>query len=211
MVAARTRTRLGNDERRAQLLEVGLELFSTRPYDEVRTDEVAVRAGVSRGLLYHYFPTKRDFYVDVVRASIAGAYEFSEPDPSLPPLERLRASVDGWLDYVEPNAAGFLTTYRAGIGTDPEVRAIVEAGEARQAVRIVEQVAGGADVPPILEVAVRGWITLSVATVADWLEQRMLERQLLRDFLVNAFVGLITAAAQADPELERVLPPPPTV
>ena len=210
-MAARTRIRLGNDERRAQLLEVGLELFSTHPYDEVRTDQVAVRAGVSRGLLYHYFPTKRDFYVDVVRAAIADAYEFSEPDPSLPPLERLRASVDAWLDYVEANAAGFLTTYGAGIGTDPEVRAIVEAGEARQAVRIAEQVAGGADVPPILEVAIRGWITLSVATVADWLEQRMLERQLLRDFLVNAFVGLITAAAQADPELERVLPPPPTV
>ena len=211
MVAARTRTRLGNDERRAQLLEVGLELFSTRPYDEVRTDEVAVRAGVSRGLLYHYFPTKRDFYVDVVRASIADAYEFSEPDPSLPPLERLRASVDAWLDYVEANAAGFLTTYGAGIGTDPEVRAIVEAGEARQAARIAEQVAGGADVPPTLEVAVRGWITLLVSTVADWLEQRTLERQLLRDLLVNALVGLITAAAQADPELERVLPPPPAV
>ena len=119
--------------------------------------------------------------------------------------------MDGWLDYVEPNAAGFLTTYGAGIGTDPEVRAIVEAGEARQAARIAEQVAGGADVPPTLEVAVRGWITLLVSTVADWLEQRMLERQLVRDFLVNAFVGLITAAAQADPELERVLPPPPTV
>ena len=121
-MATRTRTRLGIDERRAQLLEVGLELFSTRPYDEVRIDEVAARAGVSRGLLYHYFPTKRDFYVDVVRASIADAYEFSEPDPSLPPLGRLRASVDAWLDYVESNAAGFLTAYGAGIGTDPEVR-----------------------------------------------------------------------------------------
>src|SRR5437763_15097284 len=115
-MATRTRTRLGIDERRAQLLEVGLDLFSTRPYDEVRIDEVAARAGVSRGLLYHYFPTKRDFYVDVVRESIADAYEFSEPDPSLPPLERLRTSVDGWLDYAESNAAGFLTTYGAGLG-----------------------------------------------------------------------------------------------
>ena len=211
MVATRTRTRLGIDERRAQLLEVGLELFSTRPYDEVRIDEVAARARVSRGLLYHYFPTKRDFYVDVVRAEIAEAYEFSEPDPSLPPLERLRASMDAWLDYIESNAAGFLTTYGAGIGTDPEVRAIVEAGEARQAARIVEQVVGGADTPPILEVAVRGWITLAVSTVSDWLERRMLERELLRDFLVNAFVAMITAAAQADPELDRVLPPPPTM
>src|SRR5207253_2394425 len=107
MMAARTRNRLGNDERRAQLLEVGLELFSTRPYDGVPINEVAARAGVSRGLLYHYFPTKRDFYVDIVRAAIADAYEFSEPDPNLPPLERLRASVDAWLDYVESNAAGF--------------------------------------------------------------------------------------------------------
>src|SRR2546423_13788924 len=167
MAAAGTRTRLGNDERRAQLLEVGLELFSAHPDDEVRTDQVAVRAGVSRGLLYHYFPTKRDFYVDVVRAAIADAYEFSEPDQSLPPLERLRASVDAWLDYVEPNAAGFLTTYGAGIGTDPEVRAIVEAGEARQTGRIIEQVVGGTHAPPILQGAIRGWVTLPGSPVAD--------------------------------------------
>ena len=68
---AARRRRLSVDDRRDELLRVGMELFSTRAYDEIWVEEIADRAGVSRGLLYHYFPTKRDFYVAVNRAAAA--------------------------------------------------------------------------------------------------------------------------------------------
>src|ERR671930_555067 len=109
-MAAGTRTRLDVEERRAQLLDMGLELFSTRPYDEVWIEEIAERAGVSRGLLYHYFPTKRDFFVAVVRSAVDEVYGLTEPDESLEPLERLRASVESYLDYAENHPHGILTT-----------------------------------------------------------------------------------------------------
>ena len=57
------RIRLDNDARRAQLLELGQKAFAERTYDEVSIDDIARAAGISKGLLYHYFPTKRDLYV----------------------------------------------------------------------------------------------------------------------------------------------------
>ena len=65
--SVRERARLGVDERRAQLLELGLQLFSDHSYDELGVDDIARAAGISKGLLYHYFPSKRDYYVEVVR------------------------------------------------------------------------------------------------------------------------------------------------
>jgi AcrR family transcriptional regulator len=207
-MAGNSRTRLDVDARRAQLLEIGVELFATRPYEEVWVEEIAQRVGVSRGLLYHYFPTKRDFFVAVVRKAVAEAYASSEPDPELAPVERLRASVDAWLRYFEEHAHGALATHRAAVGSDPEVRAIVEEGQARQAERIVREIAGEGDIPPILYVAVRGWIWLALSTAVDWLERRSVEREALRDLLANALVGLVVAARSVDPELDRLLPPP---
>ncbi|MGW2857715.1 helix-turn-helix domain-containing protein, partial [Streptomyces sp. NPDC001215] len=67
----RTRRRLSTGERREQLLAVGARLFSENPYDEVWIEQVAEIAGVSRGLLYHYFPTKRDFFAAVVERAAA--------------------------------------------------------------------------------------------------------------------------------------------
>jgi len=186
---------------------MGLELFSGRPYDEVWIEEIAERAGVSRGLLYHYFPSKRDFFVELVRKAVNEAYMSSEPDPELPPLERLRASVDAWLDYFEQHEHGALTIHRAVAGSDPEVRAIIEEGQARQAERIMRGIVGDTDAPPILYVAVRGWIQLVVSSAVDWLERRSVEREALRDLLVNALVGLVDAARQVDPDLDRMLPP----
>src|SRR5436190_1545038 len=84
------RVRLDLDARREQLMRIGLELFSTNSYDAVSIDEIAARAGISKGLLYHYFPSKREFYVAGVRAAAAQLREVVEPDRGLPPRERLR-------------------------------------------------------------------------------------------------------------------------
>src|SRR5664279_6506432 len=72
--------------RREQLLEVGCELFASRPYDEVWIDHVAVHAGVSRGLLYHYFGNKRGFLHAIVEHETAAILSATEPDPRLPPV-----------------------------------------------------------------------------------------------------------------------------
>ncbi|MGZ8718810.1 MAG: helix-turn-helix domain-containing protein, partial [Aeromicrobium sp.] len=62
-----TRTRLSREDRSDQLLDLGAELFATRSYEDVHIEEISELAEVSRGLLYHYYPTKRAFFAALLR------------------------------------------------------------------------------------------------------------------------------------------------
>src|SRR5882672_2031075 len=96
----RSRLRLQTDDRREKLLDLGRALFNERTYDEIGIDDIARAAGISKGLLYHYFPSKRHFYVETIRSAAAHMQELTRPDEALPPLERLQFGVDAYLDYV---------------------------------------------------------------------------------------------------------------
>src|SRR2546430_6515128 len=144
------RVRLDLDERREQLMRIGLELFSTNSYDAVSIDEIAARAGISKGLLYHYFPSKREFYVAGVRAAAAQLREVVEPDPELPPPERLRVSLEAYLDYVEHHAEGYIALMRGGIGSDAEGRQVVEGSRAGIIARSIAHLPLPSDPPTLL-------------------------------------------------------------
>jgi AcrR family transcriptional regulator len=74
---------------------------------------VAKEAGVSRGLVYHYFPNKKDFYSAIVRYGMRNAFELTAPDTSLPPDQWLTNSVERLLHYVETNADAFRAVFSA--------------------------------------------------------------------------------------------------
>ena len=117
----RARRRLGTEERRAQLLAVGARLFSEHPYDEVWIEQVAEIAGVSRGLLYHYFPTKRDFFAAVVERESERMLRMTAAEPGVPVREQLAASLDAFLgdaeheEHVRRRVAPVEDVPRAGI------------------------------------------------------------------------------------------------
>src|SRR4051794_37513548 len=92
--------RLENDERRSQLLAVGLELFSDSSFDSVSIDEIARRVGISRGLLYHYFSSKRVFYVEVVRLAARELLSRLGRGEARTPNERLRSDLTAYLTFV---------------------------------------------------------------------------------------------------------------
>jgi AcrR family transcriptional regulator len=125
-----TRSRLHVDERRAQLLDLGAHLFSIHSYDGLSVDDIAQAAGISKGLLYHYFPSKRDFYVETIRAAAAQLIQETtsavESDLNRPPLERARSAIGAYLDYAERHGSAFSTLLRGGIGSDAEVFDIIE-------------------------------------------------------------------------------------
>src|SRR6476646_3852021 len=66
------RTRLSPEQRRSHLLDLGVRLFATRSLDELSIDVLAEEAGISRGLLYHYFGNKHAFHEAVVRGAAGG-------------------------------------------------------------------------------------------------------------------------------------------
>jgi AcrR family transcriptional regulator len=196
-MATARRARLSTDARREQLVALGVEIFSERPFDDVSIDDIAAAAGISKGLLYHYFPSKRDFYVAVVRHSADEMQAITETDPALEPLERLADGLDRYLEYVATHARGFATVLRAGIGSDPEVAAIVEGVRAAMAHRILEDVSdGGASPPAALRIAVRGWVGFAEAASLEWLERGELSREELRELLIRTLTGAVAAAGE---------------
>ncbi|WP_437775530.1 TetR/AcrR family transcriptional regulator [Sorangium sp. So ce1097] len=187
------RQRLDLDARRAQLLALGLELFSQRAYDDVAIDEVAQAAGISKGLLYHYFPTKRDFYIAVLREAARELVERSLDVDHVPMHERLRTGLDAYLAYVERQGISYAAVFRGGIGSDAEVLAIIEETRSRFLDKLLAD-APVAERPPALRVALRGWIGFVEATSLDWIERHELDRSSLRDLLADLLPEVVRLA-----------------
>ena len=172
---SRKRRRLDVGARREQLLALGMALFATKPYDEVSIDEVARRARISKGLLYHYFPTKRDFYVAGVREAAKRLLDETHPDPALDPATNLRGSLEAYLGFVERHGQGYVALVRGGIGSDKEVARILD--ETRQTIvaRTLEQLPGRPSAAARL--AVRGWIGFVEAIATEWLLKPSVPRE----------------------------------
>lgn len=186
---AQARTRLDLDERRAQLIELGLEVFAARPYDEVHIETLARAAGVSKGLLYHYFPTKRDFYTATLRAAAERLLAETMVDESLRPLERLGSGLDRYLQFVERYASAYVTLMRGGVGADPEVATIIEATRGAYMDRLTSGLSQVAPtLSPMLRLALRGWIGFVEATSLDWAIARDVERPALTSLLVSVLL-----------------------
>lgn len=181
------RKRLELDERRSQLLTLARSAFSSKSYDDVSIDELSQAAGVSKGLLYHYFPSKRDLYVATIRAAAEQLWERTVPDPALPPREQVFRGVDGYLRYVEENAPAFVALMQSGIGRDREVHGIVE-GMRQKFIDVTLERMGLAEVPPIIATLVRGWVGMVEAASLDWVERRSVPREELMRLLVKTLL-----------------------
>ena len=126
MSSASPRSRLDHDQRRRQILDCAASLLAARPYGEVSMEDVAAAAGVTRGLLHHYFGTKRDLHLELMRDMLRAT---QCPCPSscrgVTPEQRLAESVDRWLDAIWRNRRMWLATLGgAGLGRDPEAERI---------------------------------------------------------------------------------------
>ncbi|WP_432196241.1 TetR/AcrR family transcriptional regulator [Streptomyces sp. bgisy027] len=193
----RTRRRLSTEERREQLLAVGARLFSESPYDEVWIEQVAEIAGVSRGLLYHYFPTKRDFFAAVVERESARMLRMTAAVPGIPVREQLGAGLDTFLEYVEAHAHGYRAFHRADAAGDQAVRKVYQRALAAQEKQILEAMAADPEFGPVcarrpdVPLAVRGWLAFTTAVCLEWLRGAGLSRDQVRDLCTRALLGVI--------------------
>jgi len=182
--------RLRPADRRSQLLELGMRHFLIRSYESISLDEVADEAGVSKGLLYHYFPTKRAFYMACLRGAVGELSRVTEPRPGLAPDEQLRAALAGYLAYVEDHAAAYEAVLRGAIGNDPEVAAIADGLRDTMYERIVSALPDREPAPQ-LQLAVKGWIGLVEAVSLGWALRRRPRRSLLVDLLAGELQHLL--------------------
>lgn len=103
------RVRLSHDERRRQLLGIGLAKLVEKPIADLSVDEVAAEAGISRSLLFHYFPTKRDFYRACIEAAGRRILRNTRPDPGLPADQQVASMVRRFVEQIERRRAFYLS------------------------------------------------------------------------------------------------------
>lgn len=193
------RSRMSTDARREQLLAAGAELLGRRPYDEVSIEEIAAAAGVSKGLLYHYFPTKQDFVLAALERGQRELGELIAPDSELPPAEQLGASIDRFLDFVEEHEVAYTAIFRSRGGGEPAIQAALDQGRQERLDSLLDSLAGWEAAPvevtrtPLLETALLGWLFFLEGAVLRWLERRDVSREELRLLLERALIGTLAA------------------
>jgi AcrR family transcriptional regulator len=187
------------DVRRQQQLELGLELFGNQTYDELSIDEIARRAGVSKGLLYHYFPSKRAFYVAAVQEAARQLLEETdidehgrgpEPDP-----EGARAGLRAFLGYVSRRRLAYAFLLRGGIGTDREVAQIIEDTRRALVDRMLSRLSRFWARPndPATRLRLRGWLGFLEASSLDWAESQELDLESFLELLTQ-MAGVVFAS-----------------
>ncbi|MGW9080727.1 TetR/AcrR family transcriptional regulator [Streptomyces kronopolitis] len=196
-------TRLTPDQRREQLVGIGLQMLADRSLDELSTDEVARRAGISRGLLFHYFDSKRDFYRAVVRAACDRFTAATEPDGSLEPVAWMRAFIAGFVAYVLEHRQVYLALVRGAAGSHPTVSDIVGATRETVARRVHDgrRRLGMPDAPQA-ELATRAWMAFAEEAVTTWPAEQPGARDELCAFIESSLVNLLGLL-----DRPRVLPP----
>lgn len=187
-----TRVRRTAEDRRKQLVAIGLRMLTTKPIHLITVDEVAAAAGISRSLLFHYFPTKQDFYVEVVRAAGRRVLRATRPDPDAPPPEQVRAIVEGYVAFLERRRTQYVGLFRTG-GQGDWVREIHDETQAALAARMIAALDLG-DPGEKTELAIRAWWAFAEELIIEWTGRRRADREALVELLLGALRNVVALA-----------------
>ncbi|HVT65640.1 MAG TPA: TetR/AcrR family transcriptional regulator [Mycobacteriales bacterium] len=194
-------SRLEHDERREQILATARTLFTQRPYGAVSTIEIAEAAGVTRGLLHHYFGTKRSLYLEVVKglvdSPVLGLLNALTATPAGDALPTWEDSVTLWMDVVETNRDAWLAAISAGeTGSDRAMHDILNEARERTATQVIAVLRLDEKRTPEVRAVVRGFGGFAEEITREWLQHRRLTKAQARVLLVGAL----------PPIVERLLP-----
>lgn len=195
--AVMDRRRLEPAARRDELIAAGAELFAARPYDAVRMDEVARRAGASRALLYRYFPAKRDLFEAVYREAAARLLDASPLRPELGLYEQLTAALDAHLDYFAAHRHAVLAANRVLAG-DPVIQAVIGDELAVLRDRLVEATGLTGRTRELFRTALAAWLVYVRVLCVSWLAEQRMTRDELRAMCLGALHGSLRAVDGLD-------------
>ncbi len=179
-------------ERRASLVRLGLTLFGNSSYEALSIDAIAAAAGISKGLLYHYFPSKRAYYLacveaageellEVTRAAIAGQTS---------PLEQLHAGLAAYLGYIEQRGDAFTSLLRGGVSADSSLGSTLDRVRSSFVRLLLEHL--GTPATPLLQLTAEGYVGFVETVAVKWLLQRQLERDELQALLLRAAFSVLS-------------------
>lgn len=188
-----SRTRMSPAARRRQLVDLGVEMARDRPLESVTMEAVAEAAGVSKGLIFHYFESKADFHLCVISEQAQEMLDRTEPQESLDdPIAMLHGAIAAYVDYVADNGRGFVGVIRGAASADEAIRAVADRTRAAMSERILSRASMiGLERTPAIELGVSGWIAFVEEMLVRWID----DPTITRDELVSIFVAALPTLA----------------
>jgi AcrR family transcriptional regulator len=183
------------------LIEAGSALFAEHAFEETSMRQIAKAAGISKSLLYHYFPSKTELFKAAVEEHATELEWLIQPAGDGNALQALARSLDAYLAWIQAHARTWSKLMQSA-NTLPEARAIVEGFRARTLQEILARVTAGGTPRPALRTALKGWLGYIDAAILDWVEHNDLRADQLRDLLLAAFAAALLAAQQTDPKIK---------
>ena len=179
-------------DRRAQLVEIGLELLPTTPVQDLTIDEVARRAGISRSLLFHYFATKSEYYTAVMDAAAALPRDHVVPRPGTPLTGQLPGMLDRFVSWVETYRDSYVAFVRGAHAGDPDIAAVY--GSTRE--QLVDVALAAVPLPDGARQRqlVRSWFAFTEDLVLQWTQQPTMTRAELLAVVADVLSGLTVHA-----------------
>jgi AcrR family transcriptional regulator len=129
---------------RTRLLEAAAAEFADAGVDGANVNRISLAAGLAKGTIYNYFPSKRDLFLAVVEAASAQAAAGGEAlDAAAPMAERLRALLESDVDWVREHEDFARVLVREALAGDPRHQAEIVAAAAPFVERVSEIIADG--------------------------------------------------------------------
>ncbi len=183
-------------ERQAHILAAARRILADRPIEDISVEAVASEAGVSPGLLFHYFGSQRKFRQAVLEMAAAELLAHVRPDPELSPAEQLHTGIETFIDYVSRFPTIYQAVTRLNHGAD--VRALHTSARTAIGAWILEAIAGtGADLTPAMRLTVTAWLAYMEEAVLGWLATPDISKEELAGMCERSFY-LLTRAALDD-------------
>jgi AcrR family transcriptional regulator len=202
-------SRLDPGQRREQILDAANALFAQRAYDEVSIEDIATAAGVTRGLVHHYFGGRKDVYIGLLERLGAQREQHLRAPVGRSARARVADTVSRWLDWTEANRTIYLATIAAGEDiTDPDVRRVVAELVRRAVALLTEFHADIAEDSPRLRHALECWTALNRAATRRWLHGEA-TREATHELLASTLEHVLrTFGAQPTPRERTPAMPP---
>ncbi len=186
-----TRRRLTPEARRDQLLDIGAEAFATHPYEEVAMADIAARAGVSRGLVYRYFPTKRDLFASIYQRASDRLLAIATIRPDVPLADQVVAGLDAHFDFFVANARTVIEANRGALAGDPVIQNIIDSELVALRQRLLDAASLRGRDRAVASTALHGWLAFVRVVCVDWLAENKLSRRQVRDMCLRTLVSAL--------------------
>jgi AcrR family transcriptional regulator len=193
MASSSVGRRLAPHARRDQILDVGAQQFAARPYEQVHIADVAAIAGISRALVYRYFPTKRDLFAAVYRRASERLLAASELVPGLTLIEQILAGLDAHFEFFVENARTVLVANRGALAGDPAIEGIIS-DELAELRKLMLDASGLHDRARVrASIALSGWLAFVRAVCVEWLgdPDQTLTREDVRKMCLSALLSAL--------------------